>query len=45
LTCYELIRVQDAHYRSLIRCEYGEPFYTLETVRIDVVVALGATTF
>ncbi len=42
---YELIRVQDAHYGSLIRCEYGEPFYTLETVRIDDVVAMGVTTF
>lgn len=42
---YELIRVQNAHYGSLIRCKYGEPFYTLETVRIDDVVALGVTTF
>lgn len=42
---YELIRVQNAHYGSLIRCEYGEPFYTLETVRIDDVVAMGVTTF
>ncbi len=42
---YELIRVQHAHYGSLIRCEYGEPFYTLETVRIDDVVAMGVSTF
>ncbi len=42
---YELIRVQNAHYGSLIRCKYGEPFYTLETVRIDDVVAMGVTTF
>ena len=42
---YELIRVQNAHYGSLIRCAYGEPFYTLETVRIDDVVAMGVTTF
>ena len=42
---YELIRVQNAHYGSLIRCEYGEPFYTLETVRIDDVVAMGVSTF
>lgn len=42
---YELIRVQNAHHGSLIRCEYGEPFYTLETVRIDDVVAMGVTTF
>jgi bacillithiol biosynthesis deacetylase BshB1 len=42
---YELIRVQNAHYGSLIRCAYGEPFFTHETVRIDDVVALGVTTF
>jgi len=42
---YELIRVQNAHYGSLIRCEYGEPFYTPETVRVDDVVAMGVTTF
>ena len=42
---YELIRVQNAHCGSLIRCKYGEPFYTLETVRIDDVVAMGVTTF
>jgi bacillithiol biosynthesis deacetylase BshB1 len=42
---YELIRVQNAHYGSLIRCAYGEPFFTHETVRIDDVVAMGVTTF
>ncbi len=42
---YELIRIQNAHYGSLIRCEYGEPFYTLETVKVDDVVAMGVTTF
>ncbi len=38
---YDLVRTQDAHYGSLIRCAYGEPFYTDETVRIDDVVAMG----
>ncbi len=42
---YELIRTQNAHYGSLIRCAYGEPFYTLETVKVDDVVTMGVSTF
>jgi bacillithiol biosynthesis deacetylase BshB1 len=42
---YELVRVQSAHYGSLIRCAYGEPYFTWETVRIDDVVAMGVSTF
>ena len=42
---YELIRTQNAHYGSLIRAAFGEPFYTLETVRIDDVVTMGVSTF
>jgi bacillithiol biosynthesis deacetylase BshB1 len=38
---YELIRVQSAHYGSLIRRPYGEPFYTPETVVVDDVMGLG----
>ncbi len=38
---YELIRVQNAHYGSLIRAAYGEPFMTQETVRVDDVVTMG----
>lgn len=38
---YELIRVQSAHYGSLIRRPYGEPFFTYETVAVDDVVTLG----
>jgi N-acetylglucosamine malate deacetylase 1 len=38
---YELIRVQSAHYGSLIRKPYGEPFFTQETVEVDDVLALG----
>ena len=38
---YSLIEVQCAHYGSLIRTRYGEPFFTHETVRVDDVVALG----
>jgi bacillithiol biosynthesis deacetylase BshB1 len=38
---YELIRVQSAHYGSLIRRRYGEPFYTAETQEVDDVLQLG----
>ncbi|HKA57925.1 MAG TPA: bacillithiol biosynthesis deacetylase BshB1 [Gemmatimonadales bacterium] len=38
---YELIRVQSAHYGSLIRRRYGEPFYTPETLEVDDVLKLG----
>jgi len=37
---YDLIETQAAHYGSLIRARYGEPFYTQETVAVDDVVAL-----
>ena len=38
---YELIRVQSAHYGSLIRRHYGEPFYTAETQEVEDVLKLG----
>ena len=38
---YSLVETQDAHYGSLIRTRYGEPFYTHETVAVEDVVALG----
>jgi len=38
---YELIRVQSAHYGSLIRRPYGEPFYTAETQEVHDVLQLG----
>jgi bacillithiol biosynthesis deacetylase BshB1 len=37
---YSLIEVQNAHYGSLIRTRYGEPYFTHETVRVDDVVGL-----
>jgi bacillithiol biosynthesis deacetylase BshB1 len=37
---YDLIETQSAHYGSLIRTRYGEPFYTHETVRIEDVVEM-----
>jgi bacillithiol biosynthesis deacetylase BshB1 len=40
---YELIRVQSAHYGSLIRAAYGEPYFTHETVAVDDVLQLGVS--
>ena len=41
----EIIRYQAAHYGSLIRVRYGEPFHTTETVQVDDVVAMPVSTF
>jgi bacillithiol biosynthesis deacetylase BshB1 len=38
---YSLVEVQNAHYGSLIRCRYGEPFFTQETMTVEDVVSLG----
>ena len=37
---YDLVETQNAHYGSLIRTRFGEPFFTYETVRADDVVGL-----
>lgn len=37
---YSLVETQNAHYGSLVRRRYGEPFFTHETVLVDDVVAL-----
>jgi bacillithiol biosynthesis deacetylase BshB1 len=37
---YGLVETQNAHYGSLIRARYGEPFFTHETMAIDDVVTL-----
>jgi len=42
---YEIVRHQAAHYGSRIRVQYGEPFFTDETMRVDDVTALGVATF
>lgn len=39
---YSLVETQNAHYGSLVRRRYGEPFFTHETVLVDDVVALEA---
>ena len=38
---YSLVETQNAHYGSLIRTRYGEPFYTHETVIVEDVLTLG----
>lgn len=38
---YSLVETQNAHYGSLIRQRYGEPFFTHETMEVDDVVKLG----
>jgi len=37
---YSLIETQNAHYGSLIRTRYGEPFFTHETIAVDDVIGL-----
>jgi LmbE family N-acetylglucosaminyl deacetylase len=41
----DVVRHQAAHYGSLIRQRYGEPFTTQETMRADDVAALDVSTF
>jgi bacillithiol biosynthesis deacetylase BshB1 len=38
---YSLVETQNAHYGSLIRTRYGEPFFTHETMEVEDVVKLG----
>jgi N-acetylglucosamine malate deacetylase 1 len=38
---YSLVETQNAHYGSLIRARYGEPYYTHETMAVDDVMSLG----
>lgn len=42
---YDIVRHQAAHYGSLIRTRYGEPFFTYETMRVDDIAALDVSTF
>ena len=41
----DIVRHHAAHYGSLIRVRYGEPFHTFETMRVDDVAALEVSTF
>ena len=42
---YDVIRHQAAHYGSLIRARYGEPYWTSETMRVEDVASLDVSTF
>ena len=42
---YDIVRHQAAHYGTLVRARYGEPFFTFETMRVDDVAALEVSTF
>jgi bacillithiol biosynthesis deacetylase BshB1 len=42
---YDIVRHQAAHYGSLIRTRYGEPFFTTETMRVDDITTLEVSTF
>jgi bacillithiol biosynthesis deacetylase BshB1 len=42
---YHVLRHQASHYGSLIRCRFGEPFYTHETMRVDDLSTLDVATF
>lgn len=41
----DIVRHNAAHYGSLIRKRYGEPYFTTEMVAVDDVLALGGSTF
>ncbi|MBI1810236.1 MAG: bacillithiol biosynthesis deacetylase BshB1, partial [Gemmatimonadetes bacterium] len=41
---YDLVRHQAAHYGALIRCRYGEPFFTFETMKVDDPMSLDVAT-
>lgn len=41
---YDIVRHQAAHYGTLIRARYGEPFWTNETMLVHDVMTLGVST-
>jgi bacillithiol biosynthesis deacetylase BshB1 len=42
---YDIVRHHAAHYGSLIRARYGEPYWTSETMKVDDVATLEVATF
>ena len=42
---YDVVTHHAAYYGALIRCRYGEPFFTTETMRVDDLAALEVSTF
>lgn len=41
----DVIRHQAAHYGTMIRARYGEPFHTTETLRVSDIASLDVSTF
>ncbi len=41
----DVIRHQAAHYGTMIRARYGEPFHTTETLRVEDITSLDVSTF
>ncbi len=41
----DIVRHHAAHYGSYIRTRYGEPYFTVETMRVDDVMALDVSTY
>ena len=41
----DVVRHHAAHYGSMIRCRYGEAYFTTETMRADDIGALEVSTF
>jgi len=41
----DVVRHQAAHYGTLIRARYGEPFYMTETLRVSDIASLDVSTF
>ena len=42
---YDVVRHHAAHYGTMIRCRYGEAFFTTETMRADDIGGLEVPTF
>ncbi|HET6681244.1 MAG TPA: bacillithiol biosynthesis deacetylase BshB1 [Gemmatimonadaceae bacterium] len=42
---YDVVRHQAAHYGTLIRTRYGEPFFTFETMMVSDVMGLEVSSF
>jgi N-acetylglucosamine malate deacetylase 1 len=41
----DVVRHQAAHYGTMIRARYGEPFHTTETLRVEDIASLDVSTF
>jgi LmbE family N-acetylglucosaminyl deacetylase len=41
----DIVRHHAAHYGSYIRTRYGEPYFTVETMRVDDLMSLDVATF